>query len=178
MQMCIQMEDYSARCNLVVWVMSHYSGNHLQYVQGCEVQISPWQSLFAGTGQVPTTWLAWMLKLTHHFRSSQPNTNSEALCRSALAALRHTVTWPGFIRFEHCLCILRVPNELLLSKVSRLSTARKLSHTETFATASKASFPRCCFLLYTSHFCSIETSSGQRWEASAIFGPLNSSLNQ
>lgn len=45
--------------------------------------------------------------------------------------LRHTVFWPGLIRFKYYLCILHVPNELLLSKVTRFKHHQKTkSHLE------------------------------------------------
>lgn len=52
MHICMKMEEYSARCNLVVWVTSHILGTMHEellacYVQGLKVKISPWQSLFA-----------------------------------------------------------------------------------------------------------------------------------
>lgn len=52
MHTSMKMEEYSGRCNVVVWVTSHILGTmheelFAHYAQGLEVKISAWQPLFA-----------------------------------------------------------------------------------------------------------------------------------
>lgn len=55
--------------------------------------------------------------------------------------VRHTVFWPGFIRFEYCCASCMSLSSCCSPREPDLSTTRKLSHTTTLAAASKASSP-------------------------------------
>lgn len=139
-----EMEEYPARCKLVVWVTSHLLGTtHEQLCTLCarlEVRISSWQMSCALTGQLPS--LAGTDGQPHAPLQQLPHTNAWAPCRSALAghwgALCAGLVSSGLnTTCASCMslrsyCSPREPG---------FSTTRKLSHTRTFATASKASTP-------------------------------------
>lgn len=97
------------------------------YVHDLEVKEESQQSLFALTSQFPTKWLIQMLNphaLFQKFTSKYKHLVSMQF--SFRRPLSHTIVLLGFIRFKCCLCILHVPSWLLLLKVTRESTARKL----------------------------------------------------
>lgn len=183
MHTCVKMKEYSAQCNLVVWVTSHILGTtheelFARYVQHLEVKISSWQLLCSWTGQLPTAWLARMANLMHHFRSSHPNTNSWAPYSPALAGHRGTLYFGLVSPGLNTACVSCMSLRSYYSpRLPDLSTTRKLSHSN-ICNSEPGKLPWCYFLLYTTYFCSTETSSGQRWEASTIFWPFSSSLNQ
>lgn len=88
------------------------------YVQGLKLEYRPGRCHVHEQLSCPV-WLAQMVSLMHHCSSSHTNKLLGSMQVSFGRPLRHTVCWPGFIRFEYCLCILHVPEELLLSKGTR-----------------------------------------------------------
>lgn len=132
----MKMKEYSARCNLVVSFTSRILGTmHKElFAHTCitlKLKKYSQQSLFALTGQFPTKWLAGMLNPHALFRKFTPKyKHLVSMQFSFCKPLSHTVFLLGFIGFKYCLCIFYVLNQLLLFKVTRLSTTRKLIVTQ------------------------------------------------
>lgn len=138
-----EMEEHPARCKLVVWVTSHLLGTtHEQLCTLCarlEVRISSWQMSCALTGQLPS--LAGTDGQPHAPLQQLPHKLLSSMQVSFGRPLRCTMCWPGFIGFEYYCASCMSLRSYCSPREPGFSTTRKLSHTRTFATASKASTP-------------------------------------
>lgn len=135
MHVCMKTEERSARCNVVVWLPSHIQGTmHKElFAHMCMIlkfKRQSQQPVFALTGQVPTQWFARILNPHALFRDfTSKGKHLVPMQFSFCRPPSHPVFSLGFVRFKFCLCILHVSNQLLLFKVTKSSTTRKLTVT-------------------------------------------------